>query len=255
MISFTRAFNLLFIRALKQATRPLAALLPSFFMPFFFFVVNSAGFKTVANMPGFTGGNYLAFYAPVALMMTVFFTSGDAGFEMMLDITSGYFEKLLLTPTPRYAILLPRIVAMSVRSMVQAVIMLALLRVFGAPYHAGIVGTVLLFGLVALFAMGWSGIGLTLAALSRNPRVLQSTFVLTFPLTFVTTAQLPLNMLSGWYKVAVQLNPITYILEGMRSIMVAGIDPKTVAIAYVVALVFLTFTSMTSLLAFRKISR
>lgn len=255
MTSFTRAFGLLFVRALKQTTRPLAALLPSFFMPFFFFVVNSAGFQSVAKLPGFTEGNYLAFYAPVALMMAVFFTSGDAGFEMMLDISSGYFEKLLLTPVHRYALLLPRIAAMAVRSLIQATIMLALLLIFGAPYRAGITGTVLLFALVAIFAMGWSGVGLTLAALTRNPRMLQSAFILTFPLTFITTAQLPLNLLSGWYKIAVQLNPITYILEGGRSIMVTGLEPARVTTAFVVAFGLLAFTSTTSLLAFRRITR
>jgi ABC-2 type transport system permease protein len=132
--------------------------------------------------------------------------------------------------------------------------MLIVLRLFGAPYRAGFMGTALLMGLIALFAMGWSGIGLTLAALSRNPRVLQSTFVLTFPLTFVTTAQLPLNMLSGPYRIAVLCNPITYILEATRSIMINGIDPQKVVVGYAVALVFLVFTSTTSILAFRKIS-
>lgn len=255
MTTFARAFRLLFVRALKQATRPVAALLPSFFMPFFFFVVNSAGFQKLVNLPGFESDSYLSFYAPVALLMAVFFTSGDAGFEMMLDITSGYFEKLLLAPVPRYAILLPRIAAMAVRAMIQATIMIILLKLFGAPFHAGFTGILLLYGMVAVFAMGWSGMGLTLAALSRNPRVLQSTFVLTFPLTFVTTAQLPLEMLSGWYKVAVQINPVTYILEGTRSIMVTGIDPAKVATGYLVAFAFLAFTSTTSLLSFRKISK
>lgn len=255
MTPFFHSFNLLFMRALKQSTRPLAALLPSFFMPFFFFVVNSAGFKSVAKLPGFAGGNYLAFYAPVALFMAVFFSSGDAGFEMMLDITSGYFEKLLLTPVPRYAILMPRIVAMAVRAIVQSLIMLVILLAFGAPYHAGFGGTLLLFGLVAVFAMGWSGVGLTFAALTRNPRLLQSAFILTFPLTFVTTAQLPLNLLSGWYKTAVLLNPVTYVLEGVRSIMVTGFDPAKVLTAYIVAFAFLALTSTTALLAFRKISK
>jgi ABC-2 type transport system permease protein len=255
MTSFRRSFNLLFVRALKQATRPMAALLPSFFMPFFFFVVNSAGFRTVAKIPGFGETSYIAFYAPVALLMAVFFTSGDAGFEMMLDITSGYFEKLLLTPVPRYALLLPRIVAMAVRAVLQAIIVLVLLRLFGAPYHAGLLGTLALFGLVAVFAMGWSGVGLTFAALTRNPRTLQSAFILTFPLTFITTAQLPLNLLSGWYKVAVLLNPITYILEGMRSIMVTGMNPQKIITAYAVAFAFLALTSATAVLSFRKIAR
>lgn len=255
MIPFLHAFKLLFVRALKQATRPIAALLPSFFMPFFFFVVNSAGFKSVAKLPGFTGNDYLAFYAPVALFMAVFFSSGDAGFEMMLDITSGYFEKLMLAPVSRYALLLPRIAAMGVRAAAQALIMLIILLLFGAPYHAGIGGTLLLFGLVALFGMAWSGVGLTLAALTHNPRLLQSAFILTFPLTFVTTAQLPMNLLSGWYRTAVLLNPVTYVLEGVRSIMVTGFDPIKVLTAYVVALAFLAVTSTTSVLSFRKLAR
>lgn len=255
MISFSRAFSLLFVRALKQATRPVAALLPSFFMPFFFFVVNSAGFRSVAQIPGFAEENYLSFYAPVALMMAVFFTSGEAGFEMMLDKSSGYFEKLLLAPIPRYAILLPRIAAMAVRAILQSTIMLLLLFVFGAPYRAGVVGTLLLFGLVALFAMGWSGVGLTLATLMRSPRTLQSAFILTFPLTFITTAQMPLNLLSGWYKVAVLLNPITYILEAIRSIMVTGLDLGKVTTGFAVALLLLLLTSTTAVLSFRKLAR
>jgi ABC-2 type transport system permease protein len=250
--SFLKAFGNLFIRALKQSTRPLAAILPSFFMPVFFFIVNSYAFKNLVNLPGFTASSYLAFYSPVALLMAVFFSSGDAGFELMLDITNGYFEKLLLAPIPRLAILLPRIAAMGVRALVQAAIMFILLLVFGAPFEGGALGVVLLFGLVVIFGMGWSGIGLTLAALTKNARVLQSSFILFFPLTFITTAQLPKELLVGWYKVAVSINPLTNILEGMRSIMTVGIEPHKIIVAYITAIAILVVTSSTAVLAFRR---
>lgn len=254
-VSFLKAFGNLFVRALKQSTRPLAAILPSFFMPFFFFIVNSAGFQKLVNLPGFESSSYLAFYAPVALLMAVFFTSGDAGFELMLDITSGYFEKLLLTPTPRLSILLPRIVAMGLRAIAQAAIMMVLLLLFGATFKGGIIGILLIFALIMLFGMGWSGIGLTMAAITKNPRVLQSSFILVFPLTFMTTAQLPLNLLSGWYKVAVQINPITQILEGVRAIMTRGdIYSHQVLNAFIVVIVLLIITTTASILSFRRMA-
>lgn len=254
-VSFFKAFGYLFIRALKQSTRPLAAILPSFFMPFFFFIVNSAGFQSLVNLPGFDASSYLAFYAPVALLMAVFFTSGDAGFELMLDITSGYFEKLMLTPTPRLAILLPRIVAMGLRAVIQAAIMMVLLLIFGATFKGGFIGIVLVFLLVMLFGMGWSGIGLTLAAITKNPRVLQSSFILVFPLTFMTTAQLPLNLLSGWYKIAVQINPITQILEGVRAIMTRGeVYSPQVLNAFIVVIVLLIVTSSAAIISFRRMA-
>lgn len=253
MNDFWRPASHLFIRALKQSTRPLAAILPSFFLPFFFFLVNSAAFQSVTTLPGFTAESYLAFYAPVALLMAVFFSAGDAGFELMLDITSGYFEKLMLTPISRYAILLPRIVAMGVRAMAQGLLVFALLMLFGAPYRGGVLGAFELLGLIALFAMGWSGIGLTLAALTKNPRVLQSSFILVFPLTFITTAQLPKELLTGWYKVAVGLNPVTYVLEGIRTIMTLGGGfSHEIVTAYGVALALLAVTSTIAVWSFKR---
>ncbi|MDH4358495.1 MAG: ABC transporter permease [Candidatus Berkelbacteria bacterium] len=253
--SFFRTFSYLFIRAIKQAIRPLIAILPSFFMPLFFFIVYSYAFTNISNLPGFGGSSYLAFYSPVALLMAVFFTSGDAGFELMLDITSGYFEKLLLAPIPRLAILLPRIVAMGLRALAQSIVMLILLFLFGAPLKGGIVGILLIFGLVIIFGMGWSGIGLTLAALTKNPRVLQTSFIFTFPLTFITTAQLPKELLTGWYKVAVTINPLTYILEGVRGIMTQGVDWHQVAVSYLVAFLILVVTSASSIWAFKRMVR
>lgn len=226
--------------------------MPSFFMPLFFFVVNSFAFQKIASLPGFSATSYLAFYAPVALLMAVFFSSGDAGFELMLDINSGYFEKLLLSPIPRLAILLPRIAAMGVRVLIQSLIMFGLLLIFGAPFKGGALGVILLFGIIILFGMGWSGVGLTLAAITKNSRVLQSSFILVFPLTFITTAQLPKDLLVGWYKVAVGINPLTNILEGMRSIMTTGIEPHKIILAYITAIAILVITSSTAVLAFRR---
>ena len=96
----------IYIRSIKQAWRPLASLIPPFFIPIFFFIVNSAAFKAVSQLPGFTADSYLQFQAPVALFMSVFFSSGNAGIELVLDMSTGFFDKLLISPIQRLAIIL-----------------------------------------------------------------------------------------------------------------------------------------------------
>ncbi|MBI3660499.1 ABC transporter permease, partial [Candidatus Acetothermia bacterium] len=111
--------------------------------------------------------------------------------------------------------------------------------------------------LAFIFGMAWSGIGLTLAFLTKNPRIVQSSFVFFIPFSFITTSQLPLPLLSGWYKTAVMINPVTYVLEGMRALMLNGVGPETVgtiAVGFLAAALFGLVTLGAALFAFRRLS-
>lgn len=254
MNSFLRETYLLFLRGLKQSMRPYVAMLPEFIMPIFFFVVNSAAFQRAVEIPGFTAGSYLAFYAPVALLMAIFLTSGNTGLEVVTDIASGYMDRLFVTPIHRSAIILGKLLSTGTRAMAQATIMLIFLVIVGSPFHGGALGVVLLLLLAFLFGMAWSGVGLTLALITKNPRIVQSSFVFFFPFTMMTTSQLPLNLLSGWYKQAVLINPVTHILEGIRSVMLRGIEPATLGMAFLAAVGFAAVTLGLSLFFYRRLS-
>ncbi|HEV2473015.1 MAG TPA: ABC transporter permease [Chthonomonadales bacterium] len=188
----------LFVRGLKQSMRPTAALIPSLFMPAFFFIINSAAFSGLTGrLHGFTS-TYLQFYAPVAILMAIFFSSGDAGIDLVVDITSGYFDKLLIAPIHHVAIIIGKLLAVGLRAAVQATIVIAIIVLAGGRLATGLPGLLVLLLLGALFGMAWSAIGMSIALNTRNQRATQSSFILFFPFTFITTSQLPLPLLHGW---------------------------------------------------------
>ena len=245
-------FIVLFNRGFKQAIRPYVAVVPEFLMPIFYFVVNSSAFQKVVDLPGFNQASYLQFYAPVALLVSVFMSSGSTGIETVTDISTGFMDRIFLAPVNRWYIVISKLVAVRAKSILSLSIMVILLALFGASFHGGILGFFLIFHLAFIFAIGWAGIGLSLAFTTKNPRILQSSYIFFFPFSFITTSQLPLNLLTGWYKTAVQMNPVTYVLEAMRSILISGQIGQKVLVGFVVAVCFAAVTLMISMWAFKK---
>src|SRR6185436_18310008 len=138
----------LFVRGLKQSMRPTAAMIPSLFMPAFFFIINSAAFSAVSNLPGFKSDSYLTFYAPVAILMAIFFSSGDAGIDLVVDITSGYFDKLMVAPIHHVAIIIGKLLAVGLRAAVQTSIVIVIILLSGGTIVTGPAGflVILLLG-------------------------------------------------------------------------------------------------------------
>ncbi|MCC6444452.1 MAG: ABC transporter permease [Armatimonadetes bacterium] len=242
----------LFVRGLKQSMRPTAALISSLFMPAFFFVINSAAFAALTNLPGFESGSYLTFYAPVAILMAVFFSSGDAGIDLVVDITSGYLDKLMIAPIHHIAIVIGKLMAVGLRAAAQTSLVVGIILLSGGRLATGLAGFAVILALCSLFGMAWSAIGMAIALLTRNQRATQSSFILFFPLTFITTSQLPLPLLSGWYKVAVQINPVTAILEAIRALTSAGWQWDVIGRGFGVALVVGAVTIAWVMHSFRR---
>ena len=111
MRRFLEQTGFLFVRGLKQSLRPWPALIPSFVLPLFFLVVYAGAFANLQKLPGFDAGSYLIFYAPVAILQAIFFSSGDAGIDLVVDITSGYFDRLKIAPIHPMSFLLGKLLA------------------------------------------------------------------------------------------------------------------------------------------------
>jgi len=242
----------LFVRGLKQSMRPTAALLPSLFMPAFFFIISSAAFSSVARLPGFTSGSYLQFYAPASILMAIFFSSGDAGIDLVVDITSGYLDKLLIAPIHHIAIIVGKLLAVGLRAAVQAGLVIAIILLAGGRIVTGLPGLLTILLLGGLFGIAWSAIGMSIALRTRNQRATQSSFILFFPITFITTSQMPLNLLHGWYHMAVQINPVTYVLEAIRALTSRGWDLPVIGAGFLVALLTGICTISLAMASFRR---
>ena len=208
------------IRSIKQIWRPALALIPSLFIPIFFFLVNSASLSSFSKVPGFPPNiTYRDFVAPTALFTAVFFSSGNAGIELVQDIANGYFKKLIIMPINRLAIILGRLTEVAVQAVMQGAIVLVLLLAVGVRIQTGVLGTIAIFGMLILFAMAWSCVSMVFALRTQNARLVQSLFVIVFPFLYLTTSQAPLALLPPTFRAIAICNPVTYIIEGVRALV------------------------------------
>ena len=250
MNTFFSDWYYLSIRNIKLIWRPLMALLPPFFMPIFFFAVNSLSLSALAQVPGFPDVSYKDFIAPVAMFTAIFFSAGNAGIELVQDIQSGYFKKLIIMPINRLAIVLAKLTEVAVQALGQGLVMLILLLIWGV--HSGFLGVLAIFAILIIFAMAWSCIGMISALRTQNARLVQSMFILVFPLLYLTTSQAPKSLLPHTFGVITSYNPVTYIIEGIRTLVIHGWGGPDVGYAFLAAGgMFVVFVIIT-MLSFRK---
>ena len=256
MSTFLSDWYYLSIRSTKQIWRPLMALIPSLFIPIFFFVVNSTSLQSFSQVAGFPKGvSYKDFIAPIALFTAVFFSSGNAGIELVQDITSGYFKKLLIMPINRLSIVMGRLTEVAVQAVMQGAIVLVLLLIVGVRFKTGIPGVFAIFALLILFAMAWSCVGMIAALRTQNARLVQSMFVLVFPFLYLTTSQAPINLLPPTFQAIARANPVTYVIEGVRALVLSDWSAPAIWQGFAIAGILCVIMVALTLASFRKTLR
>ena len=164
MSTFFHDWYYLSIRSIKQIWRPLLALIPSLFIPIFFFVVNAASLSAFADVPGFPECvSYRDFIAPIALFRAVF------------------------------------------------------------------------------------------ALRTQNARLVQSLFVIVFPFLYLTTSQAPMHLLPPLFRTLATYNPVTYIIEGVRALVLSGWGDPAIWKGYLVAIVMFVVLVTVALASFKKV--
>lgn len=246
MGTFFSDWYYLSIRNTKQIWRPLLALLPSMFIPIFFFIVNSQSLKAFSKVPGFPHVPYQQFIAPVAIFTAIFFSAGNAGIELVQDISNGYFKKLLVMPIHHLAIVLGKLTEVAIQSVFQGGLVMILLLAFGVPIKTGLVGVIAMFGILILFAMAWSCIGMIAALRTQNARLVQSMFILVFPFLYLTTSQAPKALLPPTFRLIATCNPVTYIVDGTRALVLYGWGDPAIWQGFLVAgVLFVVMVTLT----------
>lgn len=210
-------------RNLVNIFRTPEAVLPPILISIFFLVIYQSTLGTAAGfIPGLSGKGYLGFILPLSIVSSSLAGAGIAAQNLVKDLENGYFDKLLLTPISRTAVVLGPILAGSLILGLQASIVVAVGLLLGLNPATGPLGLLAVIGLAVLLGTGFAGFTVSAALGSGSAAATQSAGFLFFPLTFLTASFVPLELLSGWLKVAAQINPITYVLTGMRSLMLEG---------------------------------
>lgn len=210
-------------RTLIVNLRVPATIIPSLAISLFTLFVYNAQFNGVAA--AFLGGqSYIGFILPLALISGALSGATVAATTIVNDIERGYFDKLGLTPVNRWALLLGPIVAGGLILAVQALVITLVGVLLGLQSATGIGGLLAVVGFALLLGVGFSGLTVMVALLTGNSTATAGSGFLFFPLTFLTSTFVPTEQLTGWIKVAAQVNPVTYALEAMRAILNTGWD-------------------------------
>ena len=207
-------------RGILEALRTPEALFPTVFIPLFFLVVNvgQAGRIFPSGETAFLAGqSYAAFQLPSAILLAASF--GSAALYLVEDIEGGYFDKLRAAPVSRTAIVMGRLMAEAAKIVaISAVLVLAALP-FGISVASGILGFLLLLVLSAAWAVVFSGFVQLIALKSRSAAATQSGSLVFFPLLFLTPNFVPRNLLTRPMEIAATFNPVTYVMEALRSLI------------------------------------
>ena len=207
-------------RALREAWRTPEALVPTLFIPLFFLVVNvgQAGKIFPSASTGFLNGQgYGAFQLPSSLLLAASF--GTAALFLVEDIEGGYFDKLRATPIPRTSIVLGRLIAELAKGLLIATAIVLLALPFGITIASGLLGFVLLIALTALWAVVFAGFMQLIALKTRSAAATNSGGLIFFPLLFLTPNFVPRDLLTHPMEIAATLNPVTYVMEALRSLI------------------------------------
>jgi ABC-2 type transport system permease protein len=210
---------ILAVRALKETQRSPDALFPALFIPLFFLVVNTGQAARIfpsSSTEFLRGQNYAAFQMPSTLLLAASF--GAAALFLVEEIEGGYFDKLRATPIPRYAIILGRLLAEGVRTGLVTAVIVLLAIPFGVTVASGVAGFLLLILLTGLWGVVYSGFLQMLALKTRSAAATQAGGMVFFPLLFLTPNFVPRELLTDPMEVAATINPVTYLMEALRSL-------------------------------------
>lgn len=205
-------------RAIRLASREPETIIPAIIIPLFFFIVNVGALSDISNFAGVV--DYKAFQLPVAIVFAV--TGISRAPSLVSDIQSGYFDRLLISPVSRHALLLGLMVADILVVILLSIPVVILGLVLGVSFESGVLGMLAFILLAALWGLAFTGFPYAIALKTGSPGAVSSSFLLFFPFAFLTTTFLPKQALTGWLATVATYNPVTYLLEGLRSLTTSG---------------------------------
>jgi len=205
-------------RAVRGLWRDPEAFIPPLIIAAFFYAVNIGTLQVLAGDA--VQGDYKSFQLPTAVIFAV--TGISRAGSLVIDIQGGYFDRLLLTPVRRVALLLGLLAADLVQTIALTIPVIVVALAIGVDFATGILGLLVFLAFSALWAIAFSGFIYAIALKTGNPTAVGQSFILFFPFAFLTTSTVPEEVMTGWLAAVVPWNPLTYLLEGFRALVSDG---------------------------------
>jgi ABC-2 type transport system permease protein len=227
-------------RSVRRTLRQPAQIVPALVFPLFLLAVNSGGLKDVTNLPGFPTDSYLTFALAVPFMQGALYAVMNAGTDLARDIETGFLNRLALTPLRGAALLSGLLAGAVMLGLVQGITYLSVGLVAGAELVTGFPGALVIVALSVSITVAAGSIGLFVALRTGSGEAVQGLFPVFFVFLFISAMSLPLELLqTQWFHDIAAINPVTYLLEAIRSLLFEGWEADKLALGFGIAAVVL----------------
>jgi ABC-2 type transport system permease protein len=223
-------------RSVHRTVRQPALVIPALTFPLILLAVNASGLEAATDLPGFPTSSYITFAIAFAFMQGGFFATIGGGSQIAEDIQRGFFNRLQLTPLRGSALLAGQLAGVVLVGLLQAVVFLSVGLLAGGDFEAGVPGVAVLIALSVLISLAFGAIGLFIGLRTGNGEAVQGSFPLFFALLFFSSMALPRDLIeTDWFRAIADWNPVTYLLEGVRSLFIDGWDGEALGLGFGIA--------------------
>jgi ABC-2 type transport system permease protein len=245
--------GLLVRRSVVRTLRQPANIVFSFAFPLLLLAVNAGGLNAATKIPHFPTNSYLTFALAVPFLQGALFAANSAGTNIAMDIESGFLSRLSLTPITRSTLLSGQLAGVIALGLAQAVVFLAVGEAAGAGFAAGVGGVLVLFALSVMITLAFGSLGALVALRTGSGEAVQGMFPLFFVLLFLSSMSLPRNLIeTDWFRTIATYNPVSYLLEAIRSLLIKGWDGQALALGFGCAAAIAAVGLVASSLALRS---
>jgi len=224
-------------RSVTRTLRQPASAIPPLIFPMMLLAVNSAGLRASTQLPGFPTDSFLAFALAVPFIQGALFSTMNAGTDLARDIQTGFLNRLSLTSLRGSALLAGQLAGIVTLGLMQAVFYTAVGLLVGVRFASGPAGVLVLLVFAALVSLGFGALGSFLALRTGSGESIQGIFPLLFVFLFISSMNAPRDLIAvRWFQVAATLNPVSYLIECVRSLIITGWDGQALALGFGVAI-------------------
>lgn len=211
------------VRATLATFRNPVNFVPGLIFPLMMAAVYASQFSRAVDLPEFPEvDSFLQFILPSSILQGIAFNSANAGSDMAIDIETGFFDRLISSPVARQSVLIGRVAGAASAAGVQAVFLMVVFLIFGAPVESGIVGAAAIVVISVVLAVALAGFALAVALRTGSSEATQSMFPLIFVMIFISSAFFPTALMRGWYRSVAEANPFTLIVDPTRELVISG---------------------------------
>jgi ABC-2 type transport system permease protein len=223
-------------RSVVRTLRQPAMVVPSIVFPLLLLSINSSGLNSATLLPGFPTDSYFQFAIAIPFIQGALFSAMSAGTNVASDIESGFLNRLSLTPLRRVALMMGQLTGILALGLIQALAFLTVGIAFGDGLATGPGGVIVLLLLSLTITLAFGCIGAFVALRTGSGEAVQGVFPLFFAALFLSSMSLPRDLIAtDWYRTVATWNPVSYMLEGIRSLFITGWDGEALFLGFACA--------------------